>query len=319
MSTIVLRCTIGDCTFATPDIDVSAAVALFNNHTTDHQQRQQSAAAAIVPTPPPPQRSAPKLSRPALKANLTNEEWNAFTRRWGYYRTGCSIRDADASTQLLECATEDLGDVVLRAHPKFTEKPIDDALKMLKSLSVIPVALGVLRSQLRATRQSPDEPFRTFAARVTGKAETCEFLTPYKGQCTHCNGDYAGLTYYTDETIRDVLLDGIADIDIRREAQSVEGMVSKPINDIIAFVETRETARNANQQSDISAVSSYRRQEKQTDQQKHSRNPSPSPTDKTKSGTCPNCNKQFLLFTCSKFRGWNKKPHERCLKNKART
>ena len=47
-----------------------------------------------------------------------------------------------------------------------------------------------------------------------------------------------------DEMIRDVLLDGIADIDIRREALSVEGMQSKSVNDIIGFVESRESANH---------------------------------------------------------------------------
>ena len=300
-----LKCTIGNCTFSTGEMEIAAAVATLNNHTVSHQQQQPHATNN--------QRSAPKLSRPSLRTCLTNEEWNAFTRRWEYYRTGCRISDGDATTQLLECATEDLGDVVLRAHPKFTEKPIDEALKLLKSLSVIPVALGVLRSELVATSQAVDEPFRTYAAKVTGKAETCDFLTPYKGKCTECRADYSGLTYYTDEMIRDVLLDGIADIDIRREAQSIEGMQTKPINDIIAFVESREKARNANQPSGLAAVSTYRRekfQPKEKDPPK--RNPSPPAVDKTRTGMCPDCNTQFLLFSCSKFRGWNKKPHEKC-------
>ena len=37
-----------------------------------------------------------------------------------------------------------------------------------------------------------------------------------------------GETYYTDEMIRDVLLQGIADVDIRREALSVLGFEKSP-------------------------------------------------------------------------------------------
>lgn len=59
------------------------------------------------------------------------------------------------------------------------------------------------------------------------------------------------LPYYTEQRIRDVLLDGIADIDIRREALSVEGIQSRSTNEIIHFVETRETARDANQAPDV--------------------------------------------------------------------
>ena len=61
-------------------------------------------------------------------------------------------------------------------------------MAVLRSLAVIPVALGVLRSELDAMIQDPDQTFRAFAAKVQGKAETCEFKTTCKGamldQCT---------------------------------------------------------------------------------------------------------------------------------------
>ena len=71
--------------------------------------------------------------------------------------------------------------------------------------------------------QDPDEPSRTFETKVQWKSETCELRTSYTGVCGHCNERWCmnnGTTYYTDE-IHDVLLNGIADIDIRRKALSV--------------------------------------------------------------------------------------------------
>ena len=53
-----------------------------------------------------------------------------------------------------------------------------------------------------------------------------------------------GTTYYTDE-IHDVLLNGIADIDIRRKALSILWHSKRAVNDIIAFVEWCEIACNA--------------------------------------------------------------------------
>ena len=156
------------------------------------------------------------MERPKVKPSITSEEWHAYFRRWSTYRTGSDIGDDIASSQLLECATEDLKDIVLRAHPTFTTKPIDEAVNLLQSLAVVPTALGVLRSELSAMYQGADESFRTFAAKVQGKAETCEFVTAFSGRCTNadCNAQYTGQTYYTDEVIRDVLLNGIADTDI---------------------------------------------------------------------------------------------------------
>jgi len=211
MSTVDLKCPVLGCVYSTGPHEVVAAAALLNAHTISHQ---------VAPTPPPATIRAPKLIRPRVKPNITGEEWNAFTRRWSTYRTGSGITDATAPSQLLECTTEELGDIILRAHPDFTDQPIVDALRLLKSLAVVPVALGVLRSQLSKMVQGPDESFRTYTARVQGKAETCEFRTTYNGRCANCNTAFTGSTYYTDDMIKDVLLSGIADSDIRREALS---------------------------------------------------------------------------------------------------
>jgi len=56
--------------------------------------------------------------------------------------------------------------------------------------------------------------------------------------------------------IKDVLLNGIADSKIRREALSTEGILAKSINGIVAFVESRGIARDANNLSNMSAISS---------------------------------------------------------------
>ena len=64
--------------------------------------------------------------------------------------------------------------------------------------------------------------------------------------------------YNTIRKIKEFLLNGIADSDIRRDALCPEGMLGKPINQIVAFVESRETARDANNLSNMSAISSYR-------------------------------------------------------------
>ena len=46
-----------------------------------------------------------------------------------------------------------------------------------------------------------------------------------------CHTQYTGETYNTEERIRDVFLNGIADLDIRREALSTNNVHKRPIND----------------------------------------------------------------------------------------
>ena len=160
MSTVDLKCPFPGYAYSSGPHEAIAAAALLNAHTISHQ---------MAPTPPPTTSTtvrAPKLVRPKVKPSITGEEWNAFTRRWSTYRTGSGINDAAAPSQLLECTTEELGDIILRAYPDFTDRPIAEALRLLKSLAIVPIALGVLRSQLSQMVQGPDEAFRTYTARV---------------------------------------------------------------------------------------------------------------------------------------------------------
>jgi hypothetical protein len=65
--------------------------------------------------------------------------------------------------------------------------------------------------------------------------------------------------YYTDEAIRDVLLHGIADNDIRRNALGAAEIQTKSVANVIALVEGKETARDASLPPATNAASSYRR------------------------------------------------------------
>ena len=302
----ILECPIPGCGFKTADVDVIGAAAILNVHSHTHTNAAHTT--AIAPKP-----NAPKLVRPKIHDNSTCEDWNAFLRRWETFRVGSGISDQSASSQLLECTNEKLGNVVLRAHPNFTSKPLQEALATLKAIAVIPVALGVLRSELSAMRQDPDEAFRTFAARVQGKAETCEFKTPFHTNCSNCQTLINGEVYYTDDVIRDVLLNGISDIDIRREALSTDSIQTKPISEIIGFVETRETARNANPSSSVSALSEYRKSNRDLSAKrtKGNTNFTPSAFDQSLTANCPDCSSPFHLYT-KKARGWNRRPFTKC-------
>ena len=301
-----LTCPIPGCGFATQDVDVVGAAAILNVHSHMH---------VTAPTQLPLHALGPKLVRLKLQLNSTNKDWNAFNRRWETYRIGSGIQRVNASGQLLECASEQLGNIVLCAEPAFTTKPLDEALKILKLVAVIPVALGVLRSGLSAMKQDPDEPFRTYSARVQGKAEVCEFKTTFNTNCTDCNTQIKCEVYYTNEVIRDVLLNGIADSDIRREALSSEGIQAKPIPQVIAFVKSREIARNANpSSSSLSAMSNYRRSNHPDTGLKragHDQSQLPSCTDQSKTAKCPDCGDTYHLYT-QKSRGWNRRPHRQC-------
>ena len=130
--------------------------------------------------------------------------------------------------------------------------------KLMESIAVIKVAIGVKRAELMNLHQDHDEPFRTFATRVSSKAETCNFTTVSENDCGKSN-----VTSYTVEAIKDVMLAGVGDDDIRREVLSTEDILSRSSFDIISFIESKEMGRHATENSrTISAVSSFQRQKK---------------------------------------------------------
>ena len=132
----VSTCSIHGCGLtltSTEDVDVIGPAAILNVHSHAH-------AASTAPR-------APKLERPKVRLNTTTEDWNAFIRRRETLRVGSLIPNDAASGQLLECTDEQLGNIVLRANPAFTALPLTEGLQILKTSAVIPVALGVVRSE----------------------------------------------------------------------------------------------------------------------------------------------------------------------------
>ena len=172
-----LQCPIHGCGFETADVDIIGAAAILNTHAHAH---------TFTPAPTIPKATAaPKLDRPKLQLNATLEEWNSFVRRWDMFCKGSNIPASVATSQVLECAVEQLRDIVLRADPNFASRDLPEALLTVRKYAVVPVALGVLRAELFQLKQNPDEPFRTYAAKVQGKAETCAFSINTSTECSN--------------------------------------------------------------------------------------------------------------------------------------
>ena len=138
---------------------------------------------------------------------------------------GSGFDPAASSSQLFQCASEELGNSLLKADPSITSKPTADLMKAMKTLAVVAVATGVIRAELVQMKQDRGETFRTFAARVRGKAETCSYTT----KCS-CNST----VNFTDIIVRDVFeYAGISDLDIRRDILGTDAILQRPVNDVI--------------------------------------------------------------------------------------
>ena len=112
--------------------------------------------------------------------------------------------------------------------------------------------------------------------------------------------------------IRDTLLNGISDSDIRREVLRTADILTMAINDVIALVESKEMARNAMSIPDVSAVSAFRRQlatpPNEDCRPSSSRHPSQVKTSPSERSPRPICKQPFSVYREGP-RGWNTKPY----------
>ena len=317
---VIVACPLQGCSFVTDDLDASIVAVLLQIHASSHSAENVNSM------------KGPKLDRPRIDVGADQEMWNSFLRRWENFRTGSNIRDSIAPVQLLQCASEELSEMLLKTEPRIASLPIDEVLSAMKSLAVIPVAKGIVRAELMQMRQANDQSFRAFAAKVRGKAETCGFTLTASCPC-QCQQQFP--IDYTVEVIRDVLLAGIGSADIKQEVLSADGINQKTINEIVAFVEKREMARSAmsrgrpgtvsciqypagrtanevmqapglpvDSNSSVAASSTFKRQGTSGSIQEHTRH--------DKAISCPGCGGMFHPFR--KLRnGWNKKPFKECL------
>ena len=304
MVTINVQCPIVDCIYYTGDVPEAIAVALLNTHALSH-----SRAAPHQST----QSSAPRLDRPKVNTGISLEDWNVFQRRWNVFKTGSGIPEDNISAHVFQCASEDLGDSLLKVDSAITNKKIDVLMATMKALAVVPVAVDVLWSDVLDMRQKRDQNFRSFAAMVRGKAETCAFVTQNLCDCGRNNNvDYA------DKIISDVLISGIYDVEIRREILGIDGVTDRSVNDVISLVEKREMARDANMVSiDSSAISAYKQEGKKVQEHIKFTRPPPGfskhcPVNREKMIPCPQCGVNFCPFSEGPNE-WNTKPHAVCI------
>ena len=271
-------------------------LALFGSHQKNHEYQANF---AIVP-PWHDVSRAPKSERPKIAAGGSEESWNTFVTCWNNYKRTSGITGVVLTGELFECCSTELGDDIVHENNTLLEGN-EENLSAIKRLAVIPVAKSVLRSDVLQMRQDHDEGVQSFYARVKGKADTCAYLV----KCTHgCQRSCD----YTHEVIKDVLVTGISDPEIRRDVLGWQGLDNKTALEAVTFIESKEMARNALLYSGSTATSavnsSYRKQQKNS-QVNEGKN--------KKVRKCPTCGKEYRLFKYFKNSNkYNDKPFSTC-------
>ena len=140
---LYIKCPIPDCPYETPESSEAVTCALLAAHSTMHMAG--------------PPRAAVVTKGPKVNIGVTLEEWNIFKRRWDVFVSGSGLDPDASSSQLFQCAGDELGDSLLKTDPSIVSKPTSVVMEAMKSLAVIVVATGVMRAELVRMQQERSE------------------------------------------------------------------------------------------------------------------------------------------------------------------
>ena len=121
---VKVSCPAPGCSYSTDDLPVEIVSTLLTVHALEHTRAPVTAS------------KGPKLNRPVIDVGVNEETWNAFICRWEAFRQGSGISDAAAPTQLFQCASEPLGDLLLKSDPAFTSRSTREVLAAMRSIAV---------------------------------------------------------------------------------------------------------------------------------------------------------------------------------------
>ena len=246
----------------------------------------------------PPQIKPPRIDRPTVDTGIDQEEWNMFVARWKQFKVASEISIISAPLQLFHCASETLGNLLLKANPSVTSTDEDTVLKSMEAFAVIRVSKAAQRTALMKLTQDDDEAIRTFVARVQGKAETCGFVALGTCKC----GESLSVDY-TQEVIKDVVMAGLSSNDIQTSMLEIDGFETKSLNDLVSLIERKERARKTYKPVEVSAVSEYKKRKGNKSVAKSNKQ-LPAKSSKV---PCPDCSGSFCVFN-----GKNRSPFKNC-------
>ena len=204
-----------------------------------------------------------KVKRPTISAAGTSEDFAYISQRWSEYKQACRLTGTDIVFQLLECCDEPLRKDLTRLHGSLVGSTETDVLDKIKKLAIRQENVMVARVQLHNLTQDRDEPIRAFSARLKGQSSVCQFNV----KCGTCNVDID----YSDTIIRDAMIRGICDDDIRLEILGDPELAKKSLEECTALIEAKESGkrsanrlslRGAEPSSTSAGLSTYQKQNK---------------------------------------------------------
>ena len=225
----------------------------------------------VAPQATPPTK-AEKVRRPSITQSGNSEDWSYFLARWQEYKQATRLQDNEVLFQLMECCEETLRKDLTRSYGSLTDRTEAEALNCIRSLAVKPENILVARMKLLNLRQDRDEAVRSYAARLRGQAGICRFI---KTKTCTCEREIS--IEYSDDIIRDTLIRGLEDDEIRLDVLG-QCKQDDTLDDTLLYIEAKESGKrsagllNGHTVTTANATSSYKRASKQLNRPTNSEN-----------------------------------------------
>ncbi len=159
--------------------------------------------------------------------------------RWRAYSRASKLAGTDLGIQLLECLEPNLRRDLTRTTKGPTpieERPQTELLAAIKATAVVEDNYMVATFAFARTTQDRGESYRSFASRLRGVAETCEFHE----ECANCGH----VVDHSESRVSDQLCIGMADPDIQKDLME-EATKRMTVEQTLRFVEKKTTGKQA--------------------------------------------------------------------------
>ena len=242
--TTKIDCQLPDCEYVAEHASEAVAIAMLTSHNMTHLPSSSGSSSS----------RAPKIDRPVLKQDITDEEWTMFKREWERFKKCFSFTD-NLNDQLFQCCVDKLRDLLLRMDPNICDGTEASMLTSMEKMAVLHQAATVRRTRLFELKQAHGQPVREFFAMVRSAASSCKFEV----KCRHPCCAVKTAIDYSPCMVKDIFICGLDDADIKKDILSLSDLDSKTDSEILAVAEEKEIARNAVDGAGAAALSSYNR------------------------------------------------------------
>ena len=230
-----IRCQFPDCEYQAVDDSEAVAIAMLQSHNFSHMPVAPPAGGGAGATS-----RAPKIERPVLKQDISDEDWDMFKAEWSRFKRCFNFTAEEAKDQLFQCCQRSLQSLLLRIEPNLCDRSEQDMLESMKSMAVLHLASTVRRTGLIAMQQARGQSMREFFALVRSSATACKFQVKCPNQC--CAGK---LVDYTACMVKDIFISGLEDAEIKKDILSLADLDTKSDKEVLSVAEEKEVARNA--------------------------------------------------------------------------